>query len=56
MYTSGSITSSQKMLTEINKIDDIAKIRISVESDPVHQLKAFKIISSEMSVSLLILS
>ena len=56
MYTSGSITSSQRMLTEINKIDDIAKIRISVESDTVHQLKAFKIISSEMSVSLLILS
>ena len=56
MYTSGSITSSQRMLTEINKSDDTAKIRISVESDTVHQLKAFKKISSEMPVSLLILS
>ena len=28
MYTSGSIANSQRMLTEINKIDAIGKIRI----------------------------
>ena len=35
MYTSGSIANSQRMLTEINKSDAIAKIRIWVESDTV---------------------
>ena len=35
MYTSGSIKNSQRMLTEINKSDAIAKIKIWVESDTV---------------------
>ena len=56
MYTSGSIASSQRMLTKINKSGTIAKIRISVESDTVKHLKAFRMISSEMPISLLILS
>ena len=62
MYTSGSIANSQRMLTEINKIDAIGKIRIWVESEYCHEwkvilsmsgkgycptLKAFTIISSE---------
>ena len=33
MYTTGSIENSQKMLTEINDRDPIAKIRTWVESD-----------------------
>ena len=33
MYTFGSIKNSQRMLTEINKNDAIAKIKIWVESD-----------------------
>ena len=34
IYTSGSITNSQKMLTEINKSGVTTKIRIWVKSDP----------------------
>ena len=56
MYTFGSIASSQWMPTEINESGAIAKIRISVESDTVKRLKAFRIISSEMAISLLILN
>ena len=56
MYTSGSIASSQRMLTEIKESCTIAKIRVSVESDTVKHLKAFTTISSEMSNSFLILS
>ena len=56
MYTFGSITSSQGMLTEINEGGAIAKIRISLESDTVKHLKAFRIISSKMPISILILS
>ena len=44
MYTFGSIASSQRMPTEINESGAIAKIRISVESDTVNRLKAFRII------------
>ena len=55
MYTSGRIASSQRMLTEINESGAIPKIRISVESDTAKRLKAFRIISSEMPI-LLILS
>ena len=55
IYTSGSITSSQRMLTEINESDTIAKIKISVESDTVKHLKAFRIISYEMPISFLII-
>ena len=54
--TSGSITSSQRMLTEINDSGAIAKKSISVESDTIKHLKAFTIISSQMSISRLILS
>ena len=56
MYTSGSIASLQRLPTEINESGAIAKIRISVESDTVKRLKTFRIISSEMPLSLLILS
>ena len=56
MCTSGIIGNSQRMLTEINKRGAIAKIRIWVESDAVKHLKAFRIISSKMKISLLILS
>ena len=56
MYTSGSIASSQRMLTKIKETCTIAKIRISVESDTVKHLKSFRIISREMPTSLLILS
>ena len=55
MYTFGSIASSQRMPTEINESGAIAKIRISVESDTVECSKAFRIISSKMPISLLIL-
>ena len=50
MYTSDSITNSQRMLTEINKSGAIAKKKkkIRVKSDTVKHLKAFKIISSEI--------
>ena len=44
------------MQTEKNESGAIAKIRISVEGDTVKHLKAFRIISSEILVSLLILS
>ena len=56
MYTSGSIASSQRKLTEIKESGTIAKTRISMESDTVKHLKAFRIISGEMPISLLILS
>ena len=56
MYTSDSIASSLRLPTEINESDAIDKIRISVESDTVKRLKAFRIISSKMPISLLILS
>ena len=56
MYTYGSIASSQRMLTEINESDTIAKIRISMEKVTVKHLKVFRIISSEMPISLLFLS
>ena len=56
MYTSDSIASLQRLPTEINESGAIAKIRISVESDTVKRLKTFRIISSEMPLSLLILS
>ena len=44
------------MLTEINESGTISKIRISVVSDTVKYLKAFRIISSKIPISLLILS
>ena len=56
MHTSGSIASSQRMLTEIKERGTIAKSRISVERYTVKHLKAFRIISGEMPISLLILS
>ena len=56
MYTSGSIASSQRMLTEIKESGTIAKTRISVESDTVKHLKTFRIISGETLISVLILS
>ena len=38
MYTSGRVANSQRMLTEINEIGVITKIKIWVESDTVkHQ-------------------
>ena len=56
MYTFDSITNSQRMLTEINKSGAIAKKKkIRVKSDTVKHLKAFRIISSEIPISLLIL-
>ena len=55
MYTFGGIASSQRMPTEINESGAIAKIRISVESDTVECSKVFRIISSKMPISLLIL-
>ena len=54
MYISGSIASSKRMLTEIKESGTIAKIKISVERDTVKHLKAFRIISCEMLISLLI--
>ena len=45
------------MLTEINEESAaIAKRRVSVESDTVKHLKALRIISRKMPISLLILS
>ena len=44
MDTFSSIASSQRMPTEINESGAIAKIRISVESDTVNRLTAFRII------------
>ena len=55
-YTSGSIASSQRMPTEINKSNAIAKITISVDIDTVKRLKAFRINSTKMPISLPILS
>ena len=54
-YTSGSIADLQRMLTEIIKSGATGKVRILVESDTVKHLKTVRIISSEMSVSILIL-
>ena len=56
MYTSRSISMSQRMPTEINGSCAIGEISISVEKDTVKHLKAFRIISSEKLISLLILS
>ena len=56
MCTSGSIASSKMLPTEVNESGAIAKIRISVENDAVKHLKLFRLISSEMPISLLILS
>ena len=56
MHTSGSIASSQRMITKIEESSTITKRRISVDSDTVKNLKAFRIISGEMPISLLILS
>ena len=56
MYTSGSIASSQRVLTEINESGAIGKVRISMENDTVKHLKAFRIISKERPVLILILS
>ena len=56
MYKSGSLVSSRRMLTEINERGTIAKKWMSVESDTVKHLKTFRIISSEMPISLLVLS
>ena len=56
MYTSGSISNSERMPTETNGSGAISKIRISVKSDTVKHLETFRIISSEMLISFLILS
>ena len=55
MYTSGSKTNLKRILTEINKNAAMAKIKISVENDTVKSLKTFRIISSEILVSPLII-
>ena len=55
MYISGSIASSQRMSTEINESDAIAKIRVSVRILS-NISEAFRIISREMPTLLLILS
>ena len=55
MYTCSSIANSHRMQTEINESGTIAKIRIYVENDS-QTLKSFRIISSEMKISLLVLS
>ena len=62
MYSSGSIASSQRVLTEIKESGTIARIkantkrRISVKSDTVKCLKTFRIIYGETPISVLILS
>ena len=62
MYSSGSIASSQRVLTEIKESGTIARIkantkrRISVKSDTVKYLKIFRIIYGETPISVLILS
>ena len=57
MYISGSKANSQRMLTKINETGVIAKLTIWVESDSGNiSVKTFRIISSEMKISLLILS
>ena len=45
-----------KWINEINESGAVAKISISVESDTVKLLKAFRIVSRELPVSLLILN
>ena len=54
MYTFGSIVSSQRILTDEIESGVIAKIMVSVESDTVKHLKAFRIISNEMPISLIL--
>ena len=56
MCTSGSIASSKRLPTEVNESGAMAKIRISVENDTVKHLKVFRLIFSEMPISLLIRS
>ena len=56
MYTPGSIASSQRMLTEINESGATAKIRIWDGKWYCQTFKAFRIISSKIKISLLILS
>ena len=55
MYTSGSIADSQRMRAKINKSGAIGKTDIWMESDTTKHFKAFRIISSKMPISLLIL-
>ena len=50
MFTSDSISRSQRMLTEIKGSSAIAKIRIWVESHTVKHLKGFRTISSKMPI------
>ena len=54
MYTPGSIASSQRMLTEINKSGATAKIRIQDGKWYCQTFKALRIISSKIKISLLI--
>ena len=56
IYTSGSIINSQRMLTEINEKSATAKVSIWVESYTVKHLKTFRIFSSQIKISLIILS
>ena len=56
MYTSRSIANSQRLPNEINESGAIAKIRISLEKDTTKRLKAFRIISSEMPISIILSS
>ena len=55
MYASGSIANLQRMLTETNEACARAKIGIWVETDTAKHLKAFRIVSSEMPISVRIL-
>ena len=54
MHTSRSKANSQRVLTEINESAAIAKIRISLEKDTTKRLKAFRIISSKMPISVIL--
>ena len=53
MFKSCSIANSQRMLTEINESAAIAKISIGVKVI-LSNIKAFRIISGEMKISLLV--
>ena len=55
MYTSGSIVNSQRILSEMSEVGAQAKTKIWAESDSAKHLKAFRIISSEMPISVRIL-
>ena len=56
MYTFGSTSNSQRMLAEINESGTIAKIRIIYSEKWYCQtLNAFRIISTKMKISLLII-